>query len=736
MVLGQRNPLRRKLWVLLVLAFTMVASVATTISLLVAQVSLASSAEARLTNLARVVASQVDARAHSQLDFIGQNHSPEFRELRRQLNASIIKIPQVQRFFTVRMTSRGPVYVIDSTTPGHVNQQNVDDHRYLMQPANDLPSTARAVLSEGGERVDPDSYREEGTRVATVYAAIYDESGKVVGALGLICEAPSPSLVNDQPVRLLWRLGSVLFLCVGFAWMLSRQLVPDDTGGARPKLPWASQSWRVHALEILLASILGFVFLSSAQVLLLQSETDQHLTDSRKQTANLDRLRSAIEQDFLSNRTEPTEAREVARQVFPQWGRMDLQTMLRQVMAALGSESSAREELQEQSNVRGRRLSIVYLVACIMTIGTLGVLRVAARQEAALIAAESESRRHQAAYYQVAQSLPIGFFTFADGQILFANHAWDEMTHGEEDVSRVEAFTQALHPSDRASTLAALGAAWGEAKPFQLLYRVVAPNGSVRHIDSRGIPIESPEGRLEHLLGFGIDVSELVAAQREVENRNTEIRSTNKLLRLAVANLEDNFKAMAASLVKAVEAKDPYTAGHSSRVMAYSVRIGQALGLSTDEIRALEMGALMHDIGKIGVPDVILTKPSSLTAQEFACIRVHPVTGAHMIEGIPMFAPCLSIVRSHHERLNGTGYPDGLTGDEIPLLVRIVSVADCFDAMTSTRAYRTGRSAGEAIEELRKDAVLGALDLEIVNVLTEIVQREGLLWNASTDQAA
>ncbi len=147
-----------------------------------------------------------------------------------------------------------------------------------------------------------------------------------------------------------------------------------------------------------------------------------------------------------------------------------------------------------------------------------------------------------------------------------------------------------------------------------------------------------------------------------------------------------------------------------------SVAIGRSLGLSHDDLEILRLGALLHDIGKIGVPDRILMKPGPLTEAEFASIRQHPVLGARILRSVPFLAPHIPIVELHHERPDGRGYPLGLRGDDIPLAARIVHVADAYDAITSARAYRGARPSAAALHELWRAAgtefhaeVVGAL---------------------------
>jgi HD-GYP domain-containing protein (c-di-GMP phosphodiesterase class II) len=158
------------------------------------------------------------------------------------------------------------------------------------------------------------------------------------------------------------------------------------------------------------------------------------------------------------------------------------------------------------------------------------------------------------------------------------------------------------------------------------------------------------------------------------------------------------------ALAAAAEAKDHLSERHPKRVANTSWRVGKRLGLQESDLVALYRGGLVHDIGKIGVPDEILLKPGPLNAEEERKMREHPVIGERIVKPYPSAADLLCIVRSHHERFDGGGYPDGLTGHKIPLLARIVSVCDAYDALASDRPYRVRRNSAEAIETLMRGA--------------------------------
>ncbi|MFR7666042.1 MAG: HD domain-containing phosphohydrolase [Clostridia bacterium] len=174
---------------------------------------------------------------------------------------------------------------------------------------------------------------------------------------------------------------------------------------------------------------------------------------------------------------------------------------------------------------------------------------------------------------------------------------------------------------------------------------------------------------------------------KSIEQMNT-IKTINKQLHDKNEELERAYLDTIGILRQTVEAKDPYTRGHSDRVSEYSVLIGKKLGLDEKTLHILKIGGLFHDIGKIGIPDSILLKESKLSDEEYSQIKNHPMIGVHMLGDEAIFTDILPIVKHHHERYDGRGYPSQLVGDDIPYVARIAAVADTFDAMTSKRSYR------------------------------------------------
>jgi len=202
----------------------------------------------------------------------------------------------------------------------------------------------------------------------------------------------------------------------------------------------------------------------------------------------------------------------------------------------------------------------------------------------------------------------------------------------------------------------------------------------------------------------------------ELRRVTWELVSTNRELALANRRVEEGQVKLLGGLVRALEARDPYTAGHTDRVAEISVRCAEAFGLSTARREVVRIGALLHDIGKIGIRDEVLYKPGKLTPEEFEVIKTHTTIGARILDDIESLACVVPIVRGHHERPDGRGYPDGLDLSALPLEVRIVSGADVLDAITSTRPYRQASGIDEAFTILGTLAG-GQLDAEVVAAL-------------------
>ena len=196
----------------------------------------------------------------------------------------------------------------------------------------------------------------------------------------------------------------------------------------------------------------------------------------------------------------------------------------------------------------------------------------------------------------------------------------------------------------------------------------------------------------------------------------------NVITELSIKN-QEQFHDLVNIVLKALREKDQYTQEHSVRVVDYALKIGENMGLDKEQLRELELAAVLHDIGKLGIPDRILKKPGRLTKEEYATMQEHSTRGEEMLNGIQDLDFYKRYVRSHHERFDGFGYPDGLKAEHIPLISRIIFVADTFDAMTSDRPYRKGMSTEIAIEEIVRCSGT-QFDPDVVKHFVQILKKE------------
>lgn len=274
-----------------------------------------------------------------------------------------------------------------------------------------------------------------------------------------------------------------------------------------------------------------------------------------------------------------------------------------------------------------------------------------------------------------------------------------------------------------------------EGQPITL----TAKDGETVECDGIGLAIKSAVSvplLNREFRGVGMAINEqIIGAMTIVNTEEAEaleaeeldlLQSLSSLLANAIHNarMEERNRATflrtLESLATALEARDDYTRGHSQRVCDLSVMIGSKLGLLPDALEELRIGTILHDIGKIGVPDAILNKPGRLTDDEFHFMRSHPVIGYEICRPLMLSDGVLMIIRNHHEKLDGSGYPDGLKGGELPLSLRIVCVADAFDAMSSRRPYRGVMDMGHVMGELSKGAGI-QFDSVVVEALKELL---------------
>ena len=194
------------------------------------------------------------------------------------------------------------------------------------------------------------------------------------------------------------------------------------------------------------------------------------------------------------------------------------------------------------------------------------------------------------------------------------------------------------------------------------------------------------------------------ARQRQLERYAADLREVFKQERARALELRESYRATVRALSNAVEARDAYTGKHAERVTAYGIALAEASGIDVEGRPGIEFGFLLHDVGKVGVPDAVLFKPGELSDEEFSMIAMHPVIGSEILRDVDFLGEGKLVVRHHHERWDGSGYPDRLSGAEIPLAARVFAVADALDALTTDRPYRRAAGFEAAREEIRASA--------------------------------
>jgi putative two-component system response regulator len=244
-----------------------------------------------------------------------------------------------------------------------------------------------------------------------------------------------------------------------------------------------------------------------------------------------------------------------------------------------------------------------------------------------------------------------------------------------------------------------------KARPVTRLIPIVLMTGSAEREDR----VRAIEAGADDFLMKPVDQTELKARVRSLIRLK---RYTDEL---------DTAETVIMSLARTIEARDPYTEGHCERLARYAVLIGQRLGLPDEDLAALHRGGFLHDVGKIAIPDAILSKAGPLTVEEREQMRAHTTVGEHLCGELRALKRVRPIIRHHHERLDGSGYPDGLRGDDIPLLAQIIGVVDVFDALTTDRPYKAACAAGEALAELRREVTRGWRSAAIVDALASAV---------------
>jgi len=234
--------------------------------------------------------------------------------------------------------------------------------------------------------------------------------------------------------------------------------------------------------------------------------------------------------------------------------------------------------------------------------------------------------------------------------------------------------------------------------------------------------LSAPEDRVR---GIEAGADDYVSRPVRLPELRARVRSLLRLKRYT--DQLDHAESALYSLALGVEAKDPALEGHCARLASYAVAVGEVMGLDQAALEALRRGGVLHDVGKIAIPDAILFKPGPLTPDEWTVMREHPVIGERICQPLKSLQAVLPIIRYHHERWNGSGYPDGLAGPAIPLTARILQVADVFDALTMVRPYRQPLTPEKALDVLRAEAGRGLLEAKLVDLFARLWASGALL---------
>ncbi len=235
------------------------------------------------------------------------------------------------------------------------------------------------------------------------------------------------------------------------------------------------------------------------------------------------------------------------------------------------------------------------------------------------------------------------------------------------------------------------------------------------------IMITALDGRDDRLRGLQAGVDDFISKPFNIFELLARIKN---LLRLrAYINELENAEQVIFSLARAVEAKDKYTEGHCGRLAFWAENLGRELGLNDEDLLILRRGGLLHDIGKIAISDAILLKPGPLTPEEFEIIKTHPEEGEKICAPLKTLRPVLPTIRYHHERFNGSGYPEGLSGEDIPIHARIIGIVDCYDSLITKRPYRDALPEKEAIHILEKETEDGLWDPVIVDNFLKMIHK-------------
>jgi len=688
----------------------------------------------RLVSVAQVAALAIDTVQYERMVRADQQDSPAYRAQISKLAQVLRQLPDVRFIYTIRRVGTDYFFILDPTPPGDFDHDGVEDKSYVMDPVPTLDRELVECYETGLPTVTEEPLEDPWGLFITAYVPLINSEGDVISVVGVDRDYADVYRISDEVRRYFY--GAVI-LSFAVALLLGG-LVSRQSGGIRSDEVGPIRrlfTRRVFTLTLAEISLYTLVALTVGTSLFCLGEVkadERALAVSGTQDQAIQQAQGVYDVAMAGVELKDAQlesrlhglrkagydnlARELAVAIRTSSGLQDLPRVGKKLRVERSLMEILRANLMKRMAARMGWAFTFAAVAVLVSVSGALMLRHATQQDLVLRQTTRESHQAQTTYSRLVEALPIGLFAFRDTGFIFANFAWRQMIGAADDESAWLAFLNSMNDLDRGATEALLRRQASRREKFLLAVRVQNPAGEWRHLEIHAAPVADDEGEYEYMLAFVLDRTETVVAGEALVARNEELRE-------ALSTLEGNLDSTVRLLVRIVEAKDRYTAGHSERVAAFSVAIGRRLGISDADLRILELGALIHDVGKIGIPDAVLNKPGSLTDEEYGIVKSHPEVGHLMIRDMAHFSGCAPLVLQHHERLDGSGYPNGMHGPQLSHLVRILMVADAYDAMTSSRAYRRGLSARVAVTELMKDANAGKVDPEVVRCLAETIDQ-------------
>lgn len=675
-----------------------------------------------LLSLAKSLAATISVEEFQSLQGPADSIQPAATNIQTELDHVRSSFKNVSRISTFRAQGKQLFAVVTSA--------DKDFGYKFLEPINEEYRELRSILTQGAPASIADPVSDRWGSFRSAQAPILDKSGKVIGAVK-VDQGELPGdvwMISFSSARVV--LAFAIASSAALAWLLANFIRRGE--GYQP-LEIRRRERKLFA-EITLVLLVTVLLIDGGSGVFAR----HRITNEHSYVAS--RLALISKVDGIVHNDNTVDGQQLVQQLSAAGlsqlgeftamylnGRITVSELEAAVVLASKENLVRLAKLDKDAVENNGNQARNILVASLVCAVALVIVRYASSKDEQVIEYQAATLQIQRQYQDVVENLPVGLFTYKDGKTDFANREWSAQFQSNPGSDLETDWLSVVQEDDRQRVGDTLRNAEKTLSPFAVQYRVISPSGGTLHLESRGIPLFGPDNHFHNLLGFTVDVTATVNAKNALQQAYSEVERKNKLLSSALTELEESLGSMVRSFVKAVEAKDPYTAGHSERVMQYSVWLGEAIGLGAYELRVLELGTLVHDVGKIGIPDAILTKPGKLTDEEFDIIKKHPEWGEQIIHHIGLFNECLPIVRSHHERLDGRGYPDGLKGDEISVLVRISSIADIFDAMTSTRAYRQGMDVDKVLQIMYEIAEKGEIDMHLFVVFCQIIKERGII---------